>query len=423
MSRESGGRREGDLLTDDDYQIIDRVEHYLADGRALRRWWRRHGVRGRFRSRFELTRAFNQPELSFGFFDEVRLDSGTLPLIGNVQEMLFDQPRVPRAEGRRAAAEWMREQVREFALHYFMRVSDFRPPAAYVEPDRAPPPRFLRSLSWCPTEADTRTGFGFEQHYYKLRDSGRVGRFPQSRRHSIIDLRELGEEYEWVVLKVSIFNFNFNVDVLGPDRPSIVVPLREESYLVVTRDFITDEDDPEPGLIGEYGFGYAFIRNQHTGDLAYGPGEFDAAIELINFRVLPSGETRVRMVFVANRPEGVLNVRLDPVEWSFRTADLLTFGMTSRFFAPVRDALSAGTAGAPTVDPVFAYIDIANSLSGGAAADELCISREQLDKRLLLQHFNQHYQAVTSSLLTWRQVPDWLDREALPRWIVEGRDA
>nr|MBA3241155.1 hypothetical protein [Acidobacteriota bacterium] len=364
--------------------------------------------------------AFNQAELSFGFFDELRLDRRTLPILGNVQEMLFDQPRAPRAEGRRAAAEWMREQVREFVLHYFMRVSDFRQPAAFVETDRPAVPSYLRELSWCPTDVDTRQGFGFSQCYYKLRDTGRIGKFPESRRHAIVDLHEIGRTYEWIVLKVSIFNFSFNFELLGPDAPRLVIPLKEESYLVVTRDFITDEDDPEPGLIGDYGFGYAFIKNPETGTLAFGPGKFDAAIELINFRVLDSGETRVRMVFIANRPEAVLNLRLDPVEWSFRVADLLSFGMSSRFFAPFRDALTAGTANAPTVDPVLAYIDLANSLTGGAAARELCVSREQLDKRLLLQHFNQHYQAITSSLLTWRKVPDWLDRDALPEWIITG---
>lgn len=409
----------GDALTDDDYQIIDRVEQYLDDGLALKRWWDRRGAGGDFATRFELTRAFNQPELSFGFFDEARVGGKSMPIMGNLQEMLFDQPRVPRRDSG-AAAEWMREQVREFALRYFMRVSDFRPPEAYVEPDRPPVPSYLSRLSWCPTETDVRQGFGFAQLYYKLRETGRVGKFPETRRYTIVDLRDIGDRYEWIVLKVSIFNFNFDFELLGPNAPRLQIPLEESSYLVMTRDFVSDEDDPTHDLIGDYGFGYAFIRDPVARSLTFGPGQFDAAIELINFRVLDTGETRVRMVFVVNRPDGVLNLSLDPVEWGFRAADLASFGLATRLLSPVRDALKAGTAGAPTVDPVISYIELANALTNGQASRQLCISREQLDKQLLLQHFNQHYQAITSTLMTWRQVPDWLDRDALPDWVVKG---
>ncbi len=72
------------------------------------------------------------------------------------------------------------------------------------------------------------------------------------------------------------------------------------------------------------------------------------------------------------------------------------------------------------VDPVSAYVSGANLISGGTAAQTLCISIEQLEKFFLLQHFKQHYQTIVGSLLTWRQIPDWLDEKNLPAWVISG---
>jgi hypothetical protein len=66
---------------------------------------------------------------------------------------------------------------------------------------------------------------------------------------------------------------------------------------------------------------------------------------------------------------------------------------------------------------------LANAVTGGQAAQQLCISREQLDKDFLVQHFMQHYVTIVGSLLTWRQIPNWLDAAALPDWVVAGRSS
>jgi hypothetical protein len=50
----------------------------------------------------------------------------------------------------------------------------------------------------------------------------------------------------------------------------------------------------------------------------------------------------------------------------------------------------------------------------------LCISREYLNKIILLQHLTQHYGALQNSLITWRQIPNWMDAAALPAWVVTG---
>src|SRR5215216_4251480 len=107
-------------LTDQDLALIASVESALADGLALKQWWDQTYRANSFRERFELERVFNRPADSFGFFDQVALTRGVLPVMGNFQRMFYDRPRTP-ANLNRPAAEWMRDQIREFVLHYFMR--------------------------------------------------------------------------------------------------------------------------------------------------------------------------------------------------------------------------------------------------------------------------------------------------------------
>jgi len=145
----------------------------------------------------------------------------------------------------------------------------------------------------------------------------------------------------------------------------------------------------------------------------------DAALELINFRIYETGYISVRMIFIANRPTRVANFTIDPVDWSFRMADAFSFGWASRVFAPARMVLDR----LPlrfTFDPVITYVTGANQISQGYAGQTLCISMEQLEKIFLLQHFKQHYQTITGSLTTWRQIPDWLDEKKLPNWVITG---
>lgn len=408
-------------FTDEDRLILDRVEGALEDGRELKSWWDRTYPNG-FAEKFDLERVFNRPDSSFGFFDEVQLGRGLLPVMGNFQDMLYDQPRTPTALTQNAA-EWMRDQIREFILHYFMRVSSFRQPDVYVESRRRALPSYLEKLSWCNEPNILRQGFGFTQYYYKLRDTGQIGKFPQESESAIIDLREIGVKYEWIVVKVRIFDFNFRFKPFGSNGPELSFPLTEASYLVLSRDFILNEDEPSPDALGRYGLGYSFIRDPTQGLIGYGPGQFRAAIELINFEVSRRGDVRVGMVFVADRPERIANVSLNPVDWSFNLAGLFSFGMASQFLAPLRNTLERIPTTVDSFDPVYGFVSLANSLTANQAAQQLCISREQLEKDFLAQHFIQHYTTIVGSLLTWRQIPDWLDSAALPEWVVLGRSS
>jgi hypothetical protein len=408
-------------LTDHDRALLSSVDHYLTAGLALKQWWEQTSAANAFATRFDLGLTFNRPDTGYGFFDQAQVGGQAMPVLGNFQAMGFDRPKAQSAQ-MVEAAQWMREQLREYVLRYFMRVSDFRQPQGFTEDARRMPPPYLQPFSLCPPEDARRIGFGFSQLFYKRRNSDQIGQFPEEERFAIVDLREIGETYEWIVVRVRIFDFSFTYMPFGTENPQVVLPLSEASYLVLSRDFITHADDPAPGVLGSYGLGYAFIKEPTSGLLAWGPGQFDAAIELFNFLVYEDGRIRVEMAFVANRPERLLNLPLNPVSWSLTLADLLTFGLSSRFLTPLQGMLerlpfSIG------IDPVYTFIWLANVFSSGQAAQQLCLSTEELDKQFLVKHFMQHYQTIAGALQTWRQIPNWLDSSALPEWVVRGLSA
>jgi hypothetical protein len=407
-------------FTASERRILSEIEDTLQRGRELKRWWDRVHPADSFAERFELGRTFNEPDVSFGFFDSIEIGGASMSIMGNFQEMFYDRPKTPVGIHAVDAAAWMRDQMREFVLRYFMRISDFRDPEGFAETWRPPSSGLFEPLSWCPRSGSTERGFGFQQLLYKRRDSGEIGRFSEAEESRIIDLRELGSTYEWIVVKVRIFDFQFDLAPFGPGLPKLVVPLEEDSYLVVSRDLVTIEEEPEPGVLGRYGIGYSFLRNPEPGLVQYGPGEFDAAIEQITFEVREDGVVRVPMVFVANRPRQILRVDLDPLRWGAAVGDLATFGLLGRLLGVPASRLLAAPPDRPGFDPVYAYVDFARFVSGGLSEEVLCITREQLDKEFLVKHFEQHYQTIAGSLATWRTIPDWSDEIGLPRWVVAG---
>jgi hypothetical protein len=408
--------------TAEEQALIDSAEQYLLDGIALLRWWEDAELRDGFSERFNLQRTFNRPTSSYGFFGDLEVRGSRLPVMGNVQEMMYDYPRVPARLGA-GVTSWIRDQLREFVLRYFMRISDFREPEA-AEVFAAPvPPPGLGRLSWCRPDDVLREGFGFTQLFYKLHATGEVGRFSETEAAAIVDLREIGPTYDWIIAKVRIFDFDVTLRPFGETGPALVFTLNEESHVVLSRDLIVNRDDPEPGVLGEYALGYAFIKAPKSGFLAYGPGRFEAAVELIRFRLLEGGEIRVHMVFVANRPGSIASVSLDPLDWGIWTADWLSGGAASRVFRPLRDMLDRRPLRLGTFDPIYGYVALADTLTGGLTGRQLCISRAALDKQFLVQHFTQHYQTLAGSLLTWRQIPDWTDAASLPEWVVTGASA
>jgi hypothetical protein len=397
--------------------LLDNVDNCLASGIAIMDWWRRADATGAITDRFDLTRVFNRPERSYSFFATVPLPGGPLPVMGDVPWVFYDQ-----VKGRELG-KWTHE-VQEFVLRYFMRISSFRLPQVVVPADAPPalPPPF-GLLSWCAKDFVTRQGFGYRQLYYKLRGSGRIGRFGADESYAIVDQRELATRYEWVVANVQIFDFQVSFPT-DPSLPRFSVPLSESQYIILSDAFVADQVEPEPGIRGRFQFGYAMLKPLHDDSvLAYGPGQFDSGFQLFTFTVGEDSVIRVRMPFVVNRPTRILDVSLDPLDWGFRAADLLTGGRAAPLLEPLHAALSALPGRPGGFDPVFTGIDLANLLSLGLAGRLFCITKDQLEKFFLVYHFDQYYTMITGSLLTWRQVADWLDPAAIPLWVKTGRSS
>src|SRR5260370_15577809 len=215
-------------LSDEDRGLLNGVDRALAAGLVLKRWWEKTNATGSYAKRSELVREFNESQRSFAFFDEVSIDGQTLPVMGSVDQMLYDRQKDKPNEK-------LRDQFREFILHYFLRVSSYRPPAAIVETGQArhsDVESFFQPLSWCPAGAYTFAGFGYSQHYFKLRDSGLVGKFRERDWYSIVDLREIGKTFEWIIVKLRIFDISLAVKPFGPESPTIELPQEEQIYLI-----------------------------------------------------------------------------------------------------------------------------------------------------------------------------------------------
>jgi hypothetical protein len=405
----------GRPITDTDRAILRYADRTLADGMELVRWWEEKDRANNYAERFDVVREFNASDRSFGFFDTAVIADAGLPVMGIVQEMFYDRQKV-------ATGELIRDQMKEFVLKYFMRVSHLRQPEAVAAGDPVPLTMFQRMFSWLPDAGERRVGFGYQQLYYKLRDSGRIGKFAPEEQSTIVDLREIGTKYDWILLKVDIFDFNLSFAPFGSDALKVQMPLKEQTYLVLGPPFVTNEDDPEPDVLGRYGFGYAFVPYappEGPSVVAYGPGHFAAAIQTVDFTVMKNGEIRVRAAFVVNRPSKITNLDIDPIDWGFQLADRMTFGTASRVMSPMKalaDRLPLRVSG---VDPISTYIWLANTMTGGMASRRFGHSKTVLEKRMLVQHFMQHYEMLSSSLLVWRAIPDWTHPESVSTFSRE----
>ncbi len=406
---------------DDAQRVLETSDRFLADGLALKRWLAETEAAGRLKT-FDLVETLNRPDRSRGFFGETPLEDRLLPTMGVIDEVFYDQPKVPGASQLETAG-WLRDQIREFVLHYFLRISDFRRPQGVVSSNGGALAELLGPFSLRPGPQIEREGMGFTQVCLKRRGVEEIETVPEEHREEVIDLREIGPTFEWMILRLQVYQFNVSVRPLGSTSPHLLVPLKEESYLIVTPDFIRNVDDPEPGVLGEYGFGYAFIRNPHRGPFAYGPGEFEAAFQTINFRVLDSGEVWVKMTFVSDQPQKVVNLTLDPVEWSFAMADVMSFGQASRILAPFKSMLEQMPFRDFNVDPTVPTLNLMNTLTAGQAAQQFSLSKEELYRGFLRRHSMQHYQTILASLRTFRQIRDWLDTASLPTWVTRGESS
>jgi len=407
-------------LTDQDLAILSEVDSSLSNGLQLKEWWEKTNANDGYSQRFPTALTFNRPDHSFAFLDQATVNGELMPVLGDLQDLFYDNIKAPTV-ATPAAVRWMRDQLREFVLHYFSRVSSSFLPKSF-EPGAPSPPAYLNPFGLCPGKDVQKEGFGQTQLYYKLRETGRVGKFPEREQYAVVDMREIGTKYEWIVGDAKMFGFDVSFVPLGYNLPYAMVPLREGQLGVISKQFITNEDNPAPGIVGKYGYGLATLKSPSDKTaFAYGPGYFDAGFMTFTWRVLDSGEARVRLVFVANQPERLINPYLNPLELSLKISDTLSLGLTSRLLAPVESAIDQLPlpVRSAILDPVFGSIALANLTTAGLAARELCISRVDVEKLFLFYHFTAIYTLIVNSLATWRQIPNWLDSEALPKWVTK----
>jgi hypothetical protein len=406
-----------DHLDAEDRKMLSSIDRTRRDTLQIQEWWRRRKASGDYAERVELVREFNQDEHTVGFFDTATVDGKRLRLMGVSQEMFYDRPK-------KSSPEEVRDQLREFVLGHFMRVSHTHRPEPAGVGGVGALPLFMRPLSWLPDLSDTRVGFGYQQLLYKLRDGRQVGKFLPDERGAIVDLRTLGSVYDWLAMRVNIFDFKIAMSPFGPDLLKVEVPLEEVTYLLMTPEMVVDRANPSPDVLGEYGFGYGLLPYAPQPDLfAYGPGHFDVGYQSFVFRVLTNGEIRAEAEFVVNRPDKMLSIDVDPIAWGFKAADRMTGNLASRVMSPLKALAERLPLRLSGVDPVSMYISAANALSGGLAASQLGISKTQLEKFMLMRHFIQHRQMLISSQLVWRMVPDWTDADALPEFCHRGLPA
>ena len=394
-------------LSAQEQALVAAVDDSLPLGLALKAWWEQKDANNSIGERFELVRTYNPADRAYGFFDTAVLKQGSFNVMGLLQELPFDCPKTVAGHG-------LKRQIREYVMRYFLRSTSYTTPVPFSGRSFGEPPGLIAGLLFRNSPNEALRGFGYTQQYYKTVD-GSIGAFPLEDQHAVVDLRELGKTFEWIILQVQLFNFVVPFKPLGDNLPQIGIPLQEQTYVVISKDFVVNRP-------GEYGLGYAILKGtgSNPGDiLAYGPGRFQLGFQTIHFTTDKSGATKVRMAFAANRPDKVMNIPYDPVGLAFRALNTVTLGAAEQYSKYVSNYLP-GFLTSTGIDPMQLYIAAANAATGGAAAEHFGVSKEELDRLMLMQHFSQHYQMILGAMSTFHRVPDWLATSAIPAWIRSG---
>ncbi|MEM7581778.1 MAG: hypothetical protein AAF560_00230 [Acidobacteriota bacterium] len=428
----------GPKLTAEDWETLKRVDYFHQTGRELLHWWKHTNSKNSYADRFRLLQQYDPQDTNFGFIDTAPICGGTeLPVVGTVQQMLYYRPKKPE----KVDVEWIKEQVREFMLRYFMRIASFSDPKFIPSVPEKEPPFYLRPLSMGTSSPSEQRGWGYRQKFFKLNKSGYMGKFPTNHQTEIVDVRQIhglhNDEhehvYDWVILDVNIFDFTLNFPPFTSGA-QLGLPFRAVAQVIISPDFIIDESDPdkleelnpnnpnpEDKVVGRYGWGYSFIKPSDPDTfLAYGPEGLGPAFMSFHFDVHASGDVRLYNHFTANQPNSFVRVPLNPIEWGFEIADRASFGLTDRLFGPVRKILRDLPFGSSQLEPIFTFVRLANLLSNGRAARELLISRREILKTVMAIHFMDTYSFQLGTLANWRRFPDWTDPEKLPNWVKTG---
>src|SRR5262249_10093674 len=238
---------------------VEQIEAALAQAEDLKKWWAEAEAGNAAIERFELFPAYPGVKPTIGFFGEALVQGQTVPVMGDVGDYFFDQPRVPDSE-QKQAAQWMVEQVEEFALHYWMRVQGWALPQSYPELDQLLPPRYFQGFSWCFPPNPELSGMANLQRYFKLRDGGVVGEFPAGDSAAIIDLRKLQTTFAWITVDRRLFDFALTIGT-NNDRLSLAVPIGTTMHLVLDQNLIVNQAKPDAGILAEFGAGFGLVKD------------------------------------------------------------------------------------------------------------------------------------------------------------------
>ena len=395
-------------LSKDDEVLVAAADDSLARGTALKSWFDQKDAHNSFTERFELIRSYDPDDRTFGYFDTAQINEGAFNVMGVFEEMPFDCPKTVAGDG-------PNQQIREFVMRYFLRSTSYTVP---VPAGRAfnEPPGLIAGLFFGKTNTALR-GFGYTQQYYKTL-GGNIGKFALEDQHAVVDLRMLGTKFEWIILQVQIFDFVVPFKPLGENLPQISIPLQEQTYVVISKNFVVDRPEAD-----EYGLGYAILKGSTDSPdslFAYGPGRFQLGFQTIHFKTDKStGATKVTMAFGVDRPSKVLNIPYDPFGYAFRLLSLIPSSLASTLSTYMSAYLPSFLT--PTgIDPVQLYIAALNLATAGAAAEHFGVSKGELDRMMLTQHSTQDYQMIQGAMSAFQRVHDWLDSSTIPIPIRSG---
>ncbi len=400
-------------LNENDLGILGGVNTSIEQGQDLKAWWKANRDTRVHNASFPVARQIHRPDENYGFLMNANLRKGQLPVAGVIQDQIFDFPKAPPHLCDDAYDHtWMRSQLRTFIMKYFMKVTSSSPPSKPPHYSRMGKDTSLSSPAVSPV-----SGWGYQQSYYKLKATGEVGKFPDAHSTDLIALDEIGVKYDWVVFKINIYQFDFPLDLTGSaNGAKVLISLRQPVHAVMTPDFLIDRENPEPGVLAEYGYGYSVVPDpNYKSVFAAGPSSISNTIETLTFRVLDTGEVRAHMDFITPQPAKIVN--FSPEQLSFSLADSVTFGLASKVFAPLKNFLHEVE---PEIDPVYMGVRLANILTLGLASDEFSVNNEQLFKTLMTLHFTDVFHMFTRTGNHYGMVRDWTDTEHLPLWAKHG---
>lgn len=423
-------------LTSEDFRRLSAVELSLSRGLAIKAWWDRKNeglptphhdeyeqsllARSRFDDSFPLMR-FSQSwphDISYGFSDRIEQDGLDLGVIGCFQQFFYDQPTLrlqevlSRVKGVssevidranvQALKNWC-DNVREFVLGTFIKATSLVRPYPDDNGKRSPLASYLKRFNWCPEGEGTRTGMRHSQLYYKRLGTGCVGKFwPVQYRG--INLRDIGAKYAWIVIEdeVSGYDLEFRLD---NETPYVGVPVMEKQFGVISPELVLDEM-PSEGLMGRFGFGYALLEQSDTGNSDDLRPPYDIGLQQTEFLLEENGEILVQNYLIAERPQRVSLLKLNPAGQGLSALDRMSLGMFSSALKPFAEVVGK----LPLVgqfDPILTYVDLANAVTGGFAGKELCIGNELLERRILYNHYLKQFEMVIGTRGIWRNCRDW----------------